>query len=101
MKDLEFFTLAAQYGWVVVNLQGMRSQASHPLHGRIVVEWKTSRRRRPAIARVDFWIPQKMDAVGYDSPYIWKAALSTHHGNVREAIEHFLQGRGVATRKAS
>jgi hypothetical protein len=39
--------------------------------------------------------------VAHDSPYIWKAALSTHHGNVREAIEHFLQGRGVATRKAS
>lgn len=94
MKDLEFFTLAAQHGWVVVNLQGMRSQASHPLHGRIVVEWKTSRRRRPAITRVDFFI-RSGDKI------VWKAGLSTHHGNVREAIEHFLQGRGVATRKAS
>ncbi len=94
MKDIEFFTLAAQYGWVVTNLQGMRSQASHPIHGRIIVQWKTSRRRRPAIARVNFFFRSGDKAV-------WKAALSTHHGNVREAIEHFLDGRGVATRKAS
>lgn len=98
LKLTELQQLATDNGWHLTHNNGTIVQYDHPTRGAIIAAVKHFRRRQSAVTRIDFYQPAG-NTSGFK--YTWKASLSTPGGNLREAADHFLQGRGITTRKAS
>lgn len=94
LTDIQLTHLADEYEWTVASIRD-HTAVFHPAVGRMDIYWKTSRRRQAVVNRVEFYTTN-----GCPGDNHWKASLSARSGNVREAIEHFMAGHGVATRKA-
>lgn len=94
LTPLQLHDLAIEHHWIFGDI-GDHTTIFNSRVGRMDVYWKTSRRRESVVDHVDFFTTN-----GCPGDNHWKATLSARSGNVREAITHFMEGHGVATRKA-